>query len=354
MYCVPLVADIKKLAKKDGYKFDVVSLFAGGGGSSTGYRMAGGKVLAISEFIEEARATYSANWPDTIIFPQDVRELTANELLTAINKQPGELDILDGSPPCSGFSTAGKREKLWGKTKSYSDSRYTSVETLFYEYIRLVDSIKPKVFVAENVKGLTLGVSRGYFNEFLRLLACCNYTVVAKILDAQWLGVPQTRSRLIIVGIRNDICKKEFSSITHPKPFSYRVSLREAFTGLSLTEDERLATDISKYQVYQRLIKLPPGYSDSKRFNLVKAHPDRPSACITATAGAGCACVHHWDNRLFSIRELKRIVSLPDDYILTGNSTQQRERMGRMVPPLMMKAIAENIYNNILTPLTVA
>jgi DNA (cytosine-5)-methyltransferase 1 len=97
--------------------FKVVSLFAGAGGSSTGYRLAGGKVLAINEFLEEAQDTYRANYPNTHIFPQDIRELTGEMILNQIGVKRGELDILDGSPPCASFSTAGKKEKMWGQVK---------------------------------------------------------------------------------------------------------------------------------------------------------------------------------------------------------------------------------------------
>ena len=87
--------------------FNVVSLFAGGGGSSTGYRLAGAKVLAINEFVESARNTYASNYPDTHIFPQDVRELKGEDILNKLGLKRGELDLLDGSPPCASFSTIG-------------------------------------------------------------------------------------------------------------------------------------------------------------------------------------------------------------------------------------------------------
>ena len=88
-------------------KFNVISTFAGGGGSSTGYRLAGGKILCINEFVEEARNTYAENYPNTPILPDDIKELTGQDLLTAANIGVGEVDILDGSPPCSAFSMAG-------------------------------------------------------------------------------------------------------------------------------------------------------------------------------------------------------------------------------------------------------
>ena len=93
-------------------KFTVVSTFAGGGGSSTGYKLAGGNVLAMNEFVEEAQKTYRKNYPETPIMPGDIKELTAKDFLDKIGLEPGELDILDGSPPCSAFSMAGSVSRL--------------------------------------------------------------------------------------------------------------------------------------------------------------------------------------------------------------------------------------------------
>ena len=345
-YIVPSVAEIKEKLKTDGSRFEVVSLFAGGGGSSTGYRMAQGKVLAINEFIPEAVKTYSANWPDTLILPGDVRALTGKDLLSAIGKEQGQLDILDGSPPCSAFSTAGARQKGWGKVKKYSDASQKNVEDLFFEYIRILTEVRPKVFVAENVSGLAKGAAKGYLNEIIRQLRGAGYHVECKILDAQWLGVPQTRARTIFVGVRNDLYQQEMKGNLHPKPLATQLTLAQAFDGLKFSEKDRADTDVSKYAVGQELRRLSRGKQSKKYFQLVKAHPDKPSGCITATYKIrGAAKIMHWDNRCFSIAELKRIMSVPDDYVLTGLYPQQAERLGRMVAPFMMKAIAEQILS---------
>ena len=345
-YIVPSVAEIKAAAAINKPKFEAVSLFAGGGGSSTGYRMAGGKVLAINEFIPEAITTYRANWPDTIILPGDVRKLTPEQILAEIGKAKGELDLLDGSPPCSAFSTAGAREKGWGKTKKYSDSEQKNVEDLFFEYIRILRGTMPKVFVAENVSGLAKGTAKGYLNEILRELRISGYQVSCKILDAKWLGVPQSRARAIFVGVREDLWRPEFQDKLHPAPKSSIVNLTDAFKGLTFSETDKVETDIKKYSVYKLLQDLPMGGAHPKRFSLKKAHPQSYSQCITATNGSiGAANACHWDNRAFTVSEVKRIMSVPDDYVLTGKYQQQVERLGRMVAPLMMKAVAENIYN---------
>jgi hypothetical protein len=118
-----LIDDVKKSSARQ--LFTVISTFAGGGGSSTGYRLAGGKVIAINEFVEEAIKTYSTNFPDTIVIPGDIKKISGKDFLDAGHLEVGELDILDGSPPCSAFSVAGKREKNWkGAVKDTTESHF--------------------------------------------------------------------------------------------------------------------------------------------------------------------------------------------------------------------------------------
>lgn len=345
-YTIPTVAELRAATESGDHKFEVVSLFAGGGGSSTGYRMAGGKVLAVNEFIPEAIKTYEANWPATKILPGDVRNLTAEQVLDAIDRKSGELDILDGSPPCSAFSTAGSREKGWGKTKKYSDAQQSNVEDLFFEYIRILRGVKPKAFVAENVAGLARGTAKGYLNEILRELRASGYQVSCRILDAKWLGVPQSRQRTIFVGIRDDLYKPFFQGRLHPEPLRETVNLRDAFKGLVFSDRDRIETDLSRYAIHKLLKQTPEGRAHPIRFGLKKCARNGVAFCITATTGStGAANPYHWDNRAFTVSEVKRIMSIPDDYILTGTYQKQVERLGRMVAPFMMRAVAENLLS---------
>ena len=185
--------------------------------------MAGFKVVWASEFIEAAQATYRANHSDTILDCRDIRTVKPEEVLNALGMKSGELDLLDGSPPCASFSTAGKREAGWGKVKKYSDKTQRT-DDLFYEYVRLLKGIQPKVFVAENVSGLVKGTAKGYFIEILAALKASGYRVTCRVIDAQWLGVPQQRQRTIFVGVREDLNLEP----AHPKPLAYRYSVRDA------------------------------------------------------------------------------------------------------------------------------
>jgi DNA (cytosine-5)-methyltransferase 1 len=230
-YRVPSMDEIRALPWNG---FNAVSTFSGCGGSSTGYRMAGFRVLWASEFIDAARDSYRANKADyTILDGRDIRQVTASEILSAIKMQPGELDLFDGSPPCASFSTAGKREAGWGKVKKYSDKSQRT-DDLFFEYARLIKGIQPKTFVAENVSGLVKGTAKGYFLEILATLKACGYKVSCRVLDAQWLGVPQSRQRTIFVGVREDLGVDP----AHPKPLPYRYSVRDALPWIVKAEHD--------------------------------------------------------------------------------------------------------------------
>ena len=162
-YRVPSMAEIAAVPW-NGY--NAISTFSGCGGSSLGYKMAGFRVLWANEFVPAAQEVYRLNHPGTILNTQDIRQISAADVLATIGMQPGDLDLLDGSPPCASFSTAGKREAGWGQVKKYSDTKQRT-DDLFFEYARLVNGIQPKVFVAENVSGLVKGAAKGYFLEIL-------------------------------------------------------------------------------------------------------------------------------------------------------------------------------------------
>lgn len=220
-YRVPTMAEIRELPWNGR---TVASTFSGGGGSSVGYRMAGCRVLYASEFVPAARDTYRANAADyTYLDDRDIRTVTGAEILKHAGLELGELDILDGSPPCASFSTAGAREKGWGKTKSYSDTEQRS-DDLFFEFIRILADVQPRVFVAENVSGLVKGTAKGYFKQIMTAFKATGYQVEARLLNAAWLGVPQARQRLIFIGVRADLGVKP----RHPSPLPYAYTVRDA------------------------------------------------------------------------------------------------------------------------------
>src|SRR5690349_14191422 len=121
--------------------FTAISTFAGGGGSSTGYKWAGYKVPVALEFVDKAAATYRANAPSTHVIEDDIRNVSAADILNHAGLDVGDLDVLDGSPPCQAFSNAGLKDKGWGEEKQYSGGYSQQTDDLFFEYIRLIDGI---------------------------------------------------------------------------------------------------------------------------------------------------------------------------------------------------------------------
>ena len=358
-------------------KFNVISTFAGGGGSSTGYRLAGGDVLAVNEFVEEARNTYRDNYPTTPILPDDIKKLKGQDFLDLVGLKKGELDILDGSPPCSAFSVAGKLSHSkegkhsdgWGQTKKYSDGMVVeNIEDLFFEFLRVANEIQPKVIVAENVKGLTVGEAKLYYNKILNEFGKIGYQVASQVMDSRYYGVSQTRTRVIFIAIRNDVCDSvdlNFMTIGQlfPEPHRDVVPLKEALVDLEYDEEEvsYLTDKFSKTAYWKdtgsKMEKYPSKvltgmdyHPKGHHFNLKRVSLEAPSPTLTAMGSADTtAGAFHWaEPRKLTIGELKRIMSLPDDFILTGKWNQQAERIGRMVPPLMMKSIADSIYEKVI------
>ena len=175
----------------------VISTFAGGGGSSLGYSMAGYKELLAVEWDNNAVETFKLNFPDVPVYHGDISKLSVKQCMKLAGlKNEGELDLLDGSPPCQGFSVSGKRD--------FSDNR----NLLFNEYVRLLRGLKPKVFIMENVKGLVIGKMKLIFADIMRELKASGYNVVCKLMNAKYFYVPQVRNRLIFIGVRNDIHEK--------------------------------------------------------------------------------------------------------------------------------------------------
>lgn len=354
--------------------YHVVSTFSGCGGSCLGYRMAGFRVLWANEFVPMARRSYRANHPRSILDGRDIKRIEARDILYATGLKKGELDLFDGSPPCQAFSCAGNREKSWGKKKTYEHGTAQKNEELFYEYIRLLGGLAPKVFVAENVVGLVKGVAKGFFIEIMRALKASGYRVVCRQLDAQWLGVPQTRNRAIFVGVRNDL----ETAPAHPKPLPYRYSMNDALphiknlkyncydgTRIKETKDQgpcpaiKANGGIGPARGKQWYVEADePALVHISGFQKGKIRSlDDPGPCVMAGAGLGGSgqsqvlIQQGRQRRHFTIDEIKRLCSFPDDFVLIGSKAQQWERLGNSVPPVMMSHIAGTIRDQILDKL---
>jgi DNA (cytosine-5)-methyltransferase 1 len=343
-YVVPSMVDIQKIKGTNG--FNTVSLFSGCGGSCLGFEMAGFKPLFASEFIPEAQTTYRLNHEDVHLDTRDIRLLQPQDIFDAIGTD--QIDVLEGSPPCSSFSLSGKKDKGWGDVSLYSDKKQRT-DDLFFEFIRIVEGTQPKVFVAENVKGLVTGSGKGYFKMILQAMKDAGYQVQAQLLDAALLGVPQKRKRIIFIGVRNDLKLQP----VFPTPLQYQYAISEVITdNPSLIDDEtKEPIDFIDNAIYGAYMNLKEGTScERKYYNLVRPSLSQPVPTITATGGLrGAAAVKHPTYpRAFNLEEVRMLSGFPADFQLTGSFKQRYERVGRAVPPLMMKAIAETICNQIL------
>ncbi|UWU84926.1 DNA cytosine methyltransferase [Bradyrhizobium yuanmingense] len=356
-------------------RFTVVSLFAGGGGSSMGYRLAGGDVRAINEFVAEAARTYSRNFPGTLIDTREIRDLLRDPadiiaFLMTVGLMVGELDLLDGSPPCSEFSTAGNGPTEPGVLKAYSDRTQKDISMLPFEFARFALIARPKVVVMENVPALA---SRGeaIFNALLKMLSA-EFVVTWRVLSANDFGVPQTRRRLFVLAVRKDVAEavgitSEFAtSLLFPNPTHTGTTIRDAFAGLNQSHDDvrpwiASARTTTIATAASRLPKNPPrllrpnhvGLQVTGNYTLTRCSYDLPAPTLTVTGQqpSGLAgAIHPEHDRKFTIPELKRLTGLPDDYALTGTLGQAAERICRMVTPFVTEAIAESIYRKMLKP----
>ena len=308
----------------------VISTFAGAGGSSLGYSMAGFRELLAVEWDDNAVATFRLNFPDVPVYHGDIARLSVEQALEMTGLQPGELDVFDGSPPCQGFSTAGKRQM--------DDPR----NQLFREYVRLLRGLRPKVFVMENVSGMVKGKMKLVFVDILRELKASGYLVSARLLNAMYFNVPQSRERMIFIGVRDDLGIQP----SHPKAQSQPVTVREAFDGCI---SYKIAPSLAGKQA--EIARRIPPYGDGGDvtggawFGHKKLSWSRPSRTINKEAWQ----FYHPDTSAnLSIGELRRIHSFPDTFDFVGEWREASARIGNSVPPLFMRSIASHIRRELL------
>jgi len=312
----------------------VISTFSGCGGSSLGYKRAGGKIILAVEWDDNAVKTYKKNHPDTNVFHGDIATLSVNKIKKDYNIKKGELDILDGSPPCQGFSCSGKRKM--------EDER----NQLFKEYCRLLQGLQPKVFVMENVSGMVKGNMKFIFVEILKKLKSCGYVVKAKLMNAKYYGVPQSRERIIFIGVRNDLNVEP----SYPEPCKSIVTVKQAFKDCPISERKKPCLVAAKLAPKIKQGEKASKYHPKKHyFSISRLHWQKPSPTICKLFREGISLVLHPEmNESISISELKRLFTFPDDYIFEGNFEDAWARIGNSVPPDLIKNVALHIKEKIL------
>ena len=314
---------------------EVFSCFACGGGSTMGYKMSGFKVIGCNEIDPEMMEIYKANHNPDFPFMESIETFKKRNDLP---RELFDLDILDGSPPCSSFSMSGSREKKWGKKKKFREGQSEQIlDDLFFHYIDLAQKLRPKVIVAENVKGMLMGNAKGYVKQIIGLFKSTGYNVQLFCLNSASMGVPQRRERIFFICHRNDLNYPPLKLGFSEKPIPMRYIVNDP----DINHDGEMLSEA--FARWWR--RTPPGKSFSSAhpkgsfFNTNKLHPDTPRPTITATGGAALA---HWtDPRKLSNDELKLTGSYPLDYDF--KNIDVKYAVGMSVPPLMTHKISQQI-----------
>lgn len=327
-----------------------MSTFACGGGSSMGYKRAGCTIAAANDIDPEMAWHYQHN-----LHPPTYLLCPIGDLLTRdLPSELFNLDILDGSPPCSTFSMAGSREDAWGKKKHFREGQASQVlSDLFFDYLNLVERLKPRVAIAENVKGMILGNAKGYTKLVMQRFREIGYTPQLFLLNAADCGVPQRRERVFFVAQRNDLKKPALRL----QPKHRWIAAGEACQDLQeLTQEEKKDTKPSntllkwwdKTQPDERLedAVIRSGGKPAL-FNWSKLSSKVPAKSLVATA---VDMISHWSEcRSLTFREWKRLGSFPDDYHAKTDKIG-KYMIGMSVPPKMTEQVARAVIQQWLQP----
>ncbi|MFA9465022.1 MAG: DNA cytosine methyltransferase [Velocimicrobium sp.] len=348
----------------------VIDLFSGVGGLSLGFEMAGFEIVIANEYDKSIASSYQYNHRKTKMIAEDITTLP---IVETFKEYRGKIDVVIGGPPCQGFSQKGQR-------KTINDER----NFLFKYYVKVVELVQPKYFVMENVPNL-LTAEKGFFKkEIEEMFGKIGYLLNAEILDASDYGVPQSRRRAVIIGKKTNSDKDK---VKIPRKNSKRVTIWEAISDLAyLNSGEGQEVQEYKYEpqsdyqilmrknsnvlknhvatkhsklALERLSLIPP---ETGKEVLPKEHLTKSiysgtwsrmvksevSVTITTrfdTPSSG-KFTHPYLDRAITVREAARIQSFPDDFEFIGTKGSQMKQVGNAVPPLLAKAIATEILND--------
>jgi DNA (cytosine-5)-methyltransferase 1 len=318
---------------KNGYPqsngLKVFGTFICGGGSTMGYKLAGFEHLGGVEIDPPIADVYQANHNPKYLFVEDIRDF-ANRL--DFPEDLYNLDILDGSPPCSSFSMAGNREKDWGKTKVFREGQAEQrLDDLFFDYIRLAKKLQPKVVIAENVKGLIQGNAKAYVHRIKKEFEAAGYKVQLFLLNAASMGVPQKRERVFFICQRNDLNFKPLSLFFNENAIHFKE--------IEVDESRKNATgEILKYLILTKEGKsLASVHPKGNFFTSIRISKND----VINTIASGSNLFHYERNQYLNNTELKLAGSYPIDYNFKKIDPQYL--IGMSVPPVMTAQIATEI-----------
>ena len=325
-------------------KGTVFSCFACGGGSTMGYKLAGFDVLGCNEIDPKMIEAYKVNHKPKYAYLEPIQTF---KLRKDLPKDLYDLDILDGSPPCSSFSMAGNRNKDWGKEKKFREGQAEQVlDTLFFDFIDLAKELQPKVVVAENVKGLLMGDAKDYVRKIYDEFDKAGYFCQHWLLDASKMGVPQRRERVFFICLRKDLAKpflyqKDMFTV-NPK---LKLNFKESEIPFKLLKEK----DNNRKKLTENSIKKWENADKNGRFITDKNNvfgffykAIDSLVCCTITAGNTIFCIED-KPEVLNKNELCKIGSYPLDYNFLKMNPQYL--IGMSVPPVMTANIATEIYN---------
>ena len=341
---------LKDLAEVPQNGLTVMSTFACGGGSSMGYKRAGCTIAAANDIDPEMAWHYQHN-----LHPPTYLLCPIGDLLTRdLPSELFNLDILDGSPPCSTFSMAGSREDAWGKKKHFREGQASQVlSDLFFDYLNLVGRLRPRVAIAENVKGMILGNAKGYTKLVMQRFREIGYRPQLFLLNAADCGVPQRRERVFFVAIRDDITAPPLKLA----PKHRWISAGEACEDLQeLTTAEKIDTKPRPLDL-EWWHKTKPGdgsgyatarlETEGKRISFTHIRLDKKTPANSLPAADN---IKHWSQcRGLTFREWKRLGSFPDDYHAKTDKIG-KYMIGMSVPPKMTEQVARAVIQQWLQP----
>lgn len=316
----------------------VFSCFSCTGGSTMGYKLAGFDVIGFNEIDPRVAHIYKLNHKPKFGFVCSIRDIIDKPDLP---EEMFNLDILDGSPPCSSFSTSGKRHKLWGKKKKFAEGQQVQrLDDLFFEFIALAKRLQPKIVVAENVKGIVSGKARGYVKEIFQGFNDANYDIQLFLLNAANMGVPQARPRVFFVGKRKDLELPKIKLSFNEKP----ISMNEAFSHIQSDEILKryyLSDTMLPHWKKTKVGTLFSKWNEKKNyFNWWKLNLDEPCKTLTAT---DCLTMPYVPRHM-TIKEAIMISTFPTDMNWDKwTYTKKKWAMGMSVPPFMTQRIALQI-----------
>jgi len=325
-------------------KGTVFSCFSCGGGSTMGYKLAGFDVIGCCEIDPKMLEVYKVNHNPKYPYLEGIQNFAERD---DYPEELYHLDILDGSPPCSSFSMAGQREKKWGVEKKFREGQKEQVlDTLFFDFIKLAKKLRPKVVIAENVKGLLLGEAKSYVNKILEAFVDAGYKVDYKLLNAAKMGVPQARERVFFYAIRDDL---EFDTVDLFGDFP-RLDLDFNEPSIPYKVIESPYREEKGRHIPNGVLKyweqIKPGRScadvheKGHYFQELKLHPNKPLPTIRAGSNS---YYHYKDARKLFDEEILKGGSYPSDYNFLSNKPIYL--VGMSVPPIMTAHVADAVYN---------